>query len=207
MKKFGEGNYELGNIQMVETTEDFKTMSQSVRECQTETTFEDCVTKKYLELLIKRCSCLPFHLQNYSSNNDHALCTKSNSSCVADVEIPKQLCLKPCDGMHVDVKKHPVKIVQLPEYQLLLDDYLNYTSFGEEDLQLQHKTSLKFVRIFFGTTRYNKITKDEAAKFMEVLSAIGGTMGLLTGFSIISGVEILYYAATLIASYVIKKRQ
>ena len=27
-----------------------------------------------------------------------------------------------------------------------------------------------------------------------MLSAIGGTMGLLTGFSIISGVEILYFA-------------
>ena len=27
-----------------------------------------------------------------------------------------------------------------------------------------------------------------------MLSAIGGTMGLLTGFSIISGVEIMYFA-------------
>ena len=129
---------------------------------------------------------------------------------MADVKIPKHLCLKPCDGMHVDVKKHPVEIVQLPEYQLLLDDYLNYTSFWEKEvlqyLQVQKTSSLKFVRIFFGTTRYNKITKDESAKFMEVLSAIGGTMGLLTGFSIISGVEILYFATTLIASYVIKKR-
>ena len=29
---------------------------------------------------------------------------------------------------------------------------------------------------------------------MDMLSAIGGTMGLLTGFSIISAVEILYFA-------------
>ena len=29
---------------------------------------------------------------------------------------------------------------------------------------------------------------------MDILSAIGGTMGLLTGFSIISGVEIVYFA-------------
>ena len=28
---------------------------------------------------------------------------------------------------------------------------------------------------------------------MDKLSAIGGTMGLLTGFSLISGVEILYF--------------
>ena len=36
---------------------------------------------------------------------------------------------------------------------------------------------------------------EKAAKFVDMLSAIGGTMGLLTGFSIISAVEILYFAA------------
>ena len=37
------------------------------------------------------------------------------------------------------------------------------------------------------------ILQDRAAKFVDQLSAIGGTMGLLTGFSLISGVEILYF--------------
>ena len=32
---------------------------------------------------------------------------------------------------------------------------------------------------------------------MDQLSAIGGTMGLLTGFSIISGVEIIYFGIKL----------
>ena len=35
--------------------------------------------------------------------------------------------------------------------------------------------------------------QDRAAKYVDQLSAIGGTMGLLTGFSIISAVEILYF--------------
>ena len=38
---------------------------------------------------------------------------------------------------------------------------------------------------------------DRAAKFSDVLSAIGGTMGLLTGFSIISAVEIAYFGIKL----------
>ena len=50
------------------------------------------------------------------------------------------------------------------------------------------------MRIYFDTPTFNRITKDRAAKFVDMLSAIGGTMGLLTGFSIISGVEILYFA-------------
>ena len=51
-----------------------------------------------------------------------------------------------------------------------------------------------FVRIYFETQTFDQVTKDRAAKFEDMLSAIGGTMGLLTGFSIISAVEIIYFA-------------
>mgnify|MGYP001256437149 CR=1 FL=1 len=50
------------------------------------------------------------------------------------------------------------------------------------------------MRIYFDATTFDRITKDRAAKFVDMLSAIGGTMGLLSGFSIISGVEIIYFA-------------
>ena len=70
---------------------------------------------------------------------------------------------------------------------------------------MQHNTTLKFVRIYFDTPTFDKITKDKAVKNMDILSAIGGTMGLLTGFSIISGVEILYYATKLLTYFVIKQ--
>ena len=64
---------------------------------------------------------------------------------------------------------------------------------------------MRFVRIYFDTPTFDRITKDRAAKFVDMLSAIGGTMGLLTGFSIISGVEILYHVAKLIFLAVKKK--
>ena len=57
---------------------------------------------------------------------------------------------------------------------------------------------MRFVRIYFDTPTFDRITKDRAAKPVDMLSAIGGTMGLLTGFSIISGVEILYFAGKII---------
>ena len=62
-------------------------------------------------------------------------------------------------------------------------------------LDYEWKNNLRFVRIYFDTPTFDRIEKDRAAKFVDMLSAIGGTMGLLTGFSIISGVEILYFAA------------
>ena len=63
------------------------------------------------------------------------------------------------------------------------------------------------MRIYFDTPTFDRITKDRAAKFEDMLSAIGGTMGLLTGFSIISGVEILYFAAKIIYKIAYKRRK
>ena len=66
---------------------------------------------------------------------------------------------------------------------------------------------LKMVRIYFDTTTFDRITKDRAAKFVDMLSAIGGTMGLLTGFSIISGVEIFYHGVRIIQTIFLKKQK
>ena len=79
---------------------------------------------------------------------------------------------------------------------------------------LKFNNSLQFVRIHFDTLTYDRITKerfisqkfisiyiyiqDRAAKFVDQLSTIGGTMGLLTGFSLISAVEIIYFGVKIL---------
>ena len=67
------------------------------------------------------------------------------------------------------------------------------------------KLKLRFVRIYFDVTTFDRVTEDSAAKFVDMLSAIGGTMGLLTGFSIISGVEIVYFGVQIILN-ILRKR-
>ena len=52
---------------------------------------------------------------------------------------------------------------------------------------------LKLVQIFFDTATYDEIERDVKVTLEAQLGLIGGTMGLLTGFSILSGVEIVYY--------------
>ena len=61
-------------------------------------------------------------------------------------------------------------------------------------------SKLHLVRIFFDSPAFDRITKDRAAKFVDYVSAIEGTMGLLTGFSIISAVEIVYFVVKFIFS-------
>ena len=58
-----------------------------------------------------------------------------------------------------------------------------------------------FVKIFFQAPTFDKITKDRADKPADQLSAIGGTLGLLTGFSLISAVEILYFSFKIVLKF------
>ena len=66
---------------------------------------------------------------------------------------------------------------------------------------------LQLVQIYFNTATYDKIERDVRMTLTAQIGLIGGTMGLLTGFSILSGVEILYFAAKLVNSVMLPKRK
>ena len=65
----------------------------------------------------------------------------------------------------------------------------NHAILGEE----LPPSTLQLVQIYFDTATFDDIEKDKKIKTEAQLSLIGGTMGLLTGFSIISGVEIVFF--------------
>ena len=67
------------------------------------------------------------------------------------------------------------------------------------------RRNLRYVKISFDTPTFDVIQKDRAAKWEDKMSAVGGTMGLLTGFSIISGVEIAYFAVKIVFSWINEK--
>ena len=73
-------------------------------------------------------------------------------------------------------------------------------------LGFEWRNNLRYVKIYFETPTFDRIEKDSAAKFVDMLSAIGGTMGLLTGFSIISGIEILYFSGRIIFNLMKRKQ-
>ena len=57
---------------------------------------------------------------------------------------------------------------------------------------------LRYVQIYFDATTFDIVTKDRAAKFVDMISAIGGTLGLFTGFSIMSAFELVYFGIKII---------
>ena len=61
-------------------------------------------------------------------------------------------------------------------------------------------SKLDVIWIYFDTASFDEIERDQKIKFEAQMSLIGGTMGLFTGFSILSGVEIICFVVKLFFS-------
>ena len=72
-----------------------------------------------------------------------------------------------------------------------IGQFFIFTSFLEYDM----RQDLRFIKIQFKTPTLFLVTKERAVTFVNILGEIGGTMGLLTGFSIITAVEIVYFTS------------
>ena len=72
----------------------------------------------------------------------------------------------------------------------------NFSFLGYEQRQ-----NLRFIKIKFDTPVFTIVTNERAATFAKIFGEIGGTMGLLTGFSIITAVEIVYFIAKIIIGF------
>ena len=137
--------------------------------------------------------------------------------CVKNIEVKGSGCMKKCEGLQVtsyDSFKPDPQIQKLSdellrEYNVFkgiannLGKFIHksgikhFSQFSEDD----ELAKMKYVKIYFQETQtFDKITKDRAEKFVDQLSAIGGTLGLLTGFSIISGIEIVYFLIRIISN-------
>ena len=64
---------------------------------------------------------------------------------------------------------------------------------GENLFQGKSYSTLQLVQIYIETAAFDNIERDKKIKTEAQLSLIGGTMGLFTGFSIISGFEIIFF--------------
>ena len=65
---------------------------------------------------------------------------------------------------------------------------------------------LQIVQIYFDTATFDLIESDVRMTLEAQLGLIGGTLGLFTGFSVLSGVEIVYFAARIFLGLGRKKR-
>ena len=66
------------------------------------------------------------------------------------------------------------------------------------------QSGLILVQIYFDTALFDEISQDKKATFETQISVLGGTLGLFSGFSVLSAVEIVYYLFELFLSMIRK---
>ena len=134
-------------------------------------------------------------------------------SCVKNVSVINNDCLKKCQGLFIagiEKSEFDKEQVNLEILSKVVTDYEKYKASGEfQGLEGRYiwQNNLQLISIRFETLAYDEVTMDTAAKFVDRLSAIGGTFGLLTGFSLISGVEILFFLVKFLLNCVTTKKE
>ena len=149
------------------------------------------------------------------------MCTIDQEDCVQSIVINNTKCLKECEGIEITsfTEKEAEVFEPGSKLSLMSNNYYYYKRWYTFPSQFKGKNvmkcivqdlcnaeydlrpNLKLVEISFDTPTFDKVTKDRADKFVDMLSAIGGTMGLLTGFSLISAVEIIYFCFKILFNY------
>ena len=91
----------------------------------------------------------------------------------------------------------------MPKLALLQEECFHYKNKTAENLIFRNYDKkgldtvpfepLQVVQIYFATSTYDRVERDERVTLEAQLGVIGGTMGLFAGFSLLSGVEIVFF--------------
>ncbi|KAK5646215.1 hypothetical protein RI129_004679 [Pyrocoelia pectoralis] len=160
----------------------------------------ECLANKTL----KECGCVPFYCPKA---NDTPICLAANESCVSIVkELFEQI------TENEDSCKCKPTCFQV--------EYDKVMSYGEITDKFQRKGYLKkktidyirdniiVVHVFYEITEFSRFTKQEVYGISDMISSVGGILGLFLGFSLLSIVEIVYHLSLkLICSSIRAKRQ
>ena len=131
-------------------------------------------------------------------------------------------CLPPCTGLFGTAS---LKTFKLEKTSQLLDPIIKYlkidsklflteegknrfskltNNFEIEDFDSQ-VDNLNIIIVTFNSPLLLQITRDVKINFVGKLSSIGGTLGLFTGFSVMSLIEVFYWAGKIILTTTMMK--
>ena len=62
----GEGQYNLNNMKEIYVTDSFMGLERNTRNCQNLETYNDCITRHYIKMMMQECGCLPLsHVSSF----------------------------------------------------------------------------------------------------------------------------------------------
>ena len=102
---YGGGNYELSAVKEIKVTNDFLSLNNNKKNCQTEESLEECTTKNGLQDIIDKCGCIHYKLANFSNSSEVPVCNQDEVLCFNKLSVSLGECLVPCEGIFADVWK------------------------------------------------------------------------------------------------------
>ena len=146
-------------------------------------------------------------------------CGQLGRDCYSRLNSTDNNCIVNCKGLYADVDFMKSIIGDTNEDMIVLEPLMAaYKAYKEKHFKSMTLTSnnfsivplpyhpLQVVEIYFSTATYDEIVNDVSVSLGDQISAIGGTMGLFAGFSILSAVEILYFMFKFLFSLISKTR-
>ena len=89
-----------------------------------------------------------------------------------------------------------------PEWPFMNDQIRLYNYTGNDGgTYYANRRLLEVVKIYFKTPTFDQVTRDARTDVVTKLSLIGGTLGLFTGFSFVSGMELLHFIWQIFRSF------
>ncbi|XP_064212989.1 pickpocket protein 28 isoform X2 [Tribolium castaneum] len=137
---------------------------------------------------LRKCGCIPYYLPKNKKVLD---CGKRDEKCASQAKEDMELiygngsscnCLASCYEMNFETSATYSKLYQMSKNQRLENVTNEY-----------FVKNMAVLHFFFKENRYRRQIKSEIYGFTEVLSNVGGLLGLCLGFSILSLIEICYY--------------
>ena len=89
-----------------------------------------------------------------------------------------------------------------PEWPFVNDQIRLYNYTDEEGrIKYSNRRLLEVVKIYFQTPTFDQVTRDARTDIVTKISLIGGTLGLFTGFSFVSGMELIHFIWEIFRSF------
>ena len=147
-------------------------------------------------------------------------CQQEGRDCYSRLDNANNTCQVDCEGLYADVDFVKSTILEKGKDMIVLESLMEaYKTYKEKQFKSMTLASnnfstvplpyhpLQVVQIYFSTATYDKIVNDVSVSLGDQISAIGGTMGLFAGFSILSAVEVLYFVMKFLFSLMSKTRK
>ena len=186
----------------------------------------DCFDLCYQKYVSEKCKCIdsafyPLIGQPYCLNASQLFCDlKVFTEFYSEIDIKAKcgsLCPLECKSQNFDLTissfKYPTPAYadQLVNYSNILDRFVPNASDVTYDYLKEHILALD---IFYSDMKYFSIEELEKTSFIDLISGVGGTLGLFIGMSFLSFfeiidvlIEVLIYFIHFIIGKIIKKRR